>query len=182
MLHALCASNEPISFALRTLEFWIDHQHPGFLAPLLSPVMRQLLLALTQQLLPAPRPFGPSALRILDKLGASNRQLRHDEHRECTRLCVSVAAVSVSASAAAAACALDSEIAAASTVRATWGAAGASYQCPGPCMPHTSSVVPAAAAAAALLVGLEVPAAASAPRAPLPGAAPAAAAAALRVG
>ena len=65
-----------ISFALRTLEFWNDHLHPGFLAPLLSPVVRQLLLALTQQLLPAPHPFGPFALRILDKLGARNRQLR----------------------------------------------------------------------------------------------------------
>ena len=48
-------------------------------------------------------------------------------------------------------------------------------------MPHTSSVVPAAAAAA-LRVGFEVPAAAAATRAPLPAVVPAAAAAALRVG
>jgi len=92
-----------------------------------------------------------------------------------------VAAVSVTASAAAAARALDSDLAAARTVRATWGAAGATYQCPGPCMPHTSSVVPAVVAA--LRMGLAVPAAAApAARAPLPEAAPAAAAAALRVG
>ena len=77
VLHALRASHELISLALRTLEFWIDHLHPGFLAPLLSPVMRQLLLALTQQLLPAPHPFGPSALRILGKLGGRNRQSLH---------------------------------------------------------------------------------------------------------
>ena len=44
VLHALRASQELVSLALRTLEFWIDHLHPGFLAPLLSPVMRALLL------------------------------------------------------------------------------------------------------------------------------------------
>ena len=84
------------------------------------------------------------------------------QHRLIVNVPVSVAAVSVTASAAAAACALDSDLAAASTVMATWGAAGATYQCPGPCMPHTSSVVPAAAAAA-LRVGLAVQAAAAEP-------------------
>ena len=77
VLHALRASQELVSLALRTLEFWIDHLHPGFLAPLLSPVMRSLLLALTKQLLPHPYPFGPTAVRILGKLGGRNRQYLH---------------------------------------------------------------------------------------------------------
>ena len=96
VLHALRASPELVSLALRTLEFWIDHLHPGFLAPLLSPVMRSLLLALTKQLQPAPYPFGAVALRILGKLGGRNRQYLHlREPLPCTATAAPLFAVTI---------------------------------------------------------------------------------------
>ena len=80
VLHALRSTAELVTLALRTLEFWIDHLHPEFVQPLMAPLMRELMIALCKQLKPAPHPFGPTALRILGKLGGRNRQFLH--HRE----------------------------------------------------------------------------------------------------
>jgi len=78
VLHALKCGAELVTLALRTLEFWIDHLHPDFLQPLMSPVIKHIILALTKHLKPSPHPFGPTALRILGKLGGRNRQLLHE--------------------------------------------------------------------------------------------------------
>ena len=73
VLHALRSCAELVTLALRTLEFWIDHLHPEFVQPLMAPLMRELMIALCKQLRPSPYPFGPTALRILGKLGGRNR-------------------------------------------------------------------------------------------------------------
>ncbi|KAL9186273.1 hypothetical protein ACHAXT_005511 [Thalassiosira profunda] len=65
-----------VNLALRTLEFWVDNLHPDYLFPILSQtgsLLCDLMLALASHLQPAPYPYGLLCMRLLGKLGGTNR-------------------------------------------------------------------------------------------------------------
>lgn len=68
-----------INLALRTLEFWCDNLHPDYLHPIFATQDNDgvghctLMMALTQHLQPAPYPYGLLCVRLLGKLGGTNR-------------------------------------------------------------------------------------------------------------
>jgi hypothetical protein len=68
-----------INLALRTLEFWVDNLHPDYLHPIFATQDNdgvshfRLMVALTQHLQPAPYPYGLLCIRLLGKLGGTNR-------------------------------------------------------------------------------------------------------------
>ncbi|KAL5822462.1 hypothetical protein ACOSQ3_020378 [Xanthoceras sorbifolium] len=70
----LKGSDDLVSLALRTLEFWVDSLNPDFLEPSMANVMSEVILALWSHLRPAPYPWGGKALQLLGKLGGRNRR------------------------------------------------------------------------------------------------------------
>ncbi|KAL6010354.1 hypothetical protein ACLOJK_000785 [Asimina triloba] len=71
---ALKGSDELVTLALRTLEFWVDSLNPDFLEPSMANVMSEVILALWSHLKPAQYPWGGKALQLLGKLGGRNRR------------------------------------------------------------------------------------------------------------
>ncbi|KAK9062066.1 hypothetical protein SSX86_019251 [Deinandra increscens subsp. villosa] len=74
LVMCLNGSDELVSLALRTLEFWIDSLNPDFLEPSMANVMSDVILALWSHLRPAPYPWGGKSLQLLGKLGGRNRR------------------------------------------------------------------------------------------------------------
>jgi hypothetical protein len=77
-----------VVFSVKTLEFWIDNLNPSYLMPLLEggpqPMLRPIMTALCDMMKPPPAANGQDAMRVLGKLGGSNRtfmemrpELRH---------------------------------------------------------------------------------------------------------
>ncbi|KAK2974573.1 hypothetical protein RJ640_016914 [Escallonia rubra] len=74
LVTCLNGSDDLVSLALRTLEFWIDSLNPDFLEPSMANVMSEVILALWSHLRPAPYPWGGKSLQLLGKLGGRNRR------------------------------------------------------------------------------------------------------------
>lgn len=71
---ALKGSDDLVSLALRTLEFWIDSLNPDFLEPSMANLMSDVILALWSHLRPPPYTWGTKSLELLGKLGGRNRR------------------------------------------------------------------------------------------------------------
>jgi len=71
---ALKGSDDLVSLALRTLEFWIDSLNPDFLEPSMANLMSEVILALWSHLRPPPYTWGTKSLELLGKLGGRNRR------------------------------------------------------------------------------------------------------------
>ncbi|KAG8099235.1 hypothetical protein GUJ93_ZPchr0013g36432 [Zizania palustris] len=81
---ALKGSDDLVSLALRTLEFWIDSLNPDFLEPSMANLMSEVILALWSHLRPPPYTWGTKSLELLGKLGGRNRRfLREPLALEC---------------------------------------------------------------------------------------------------
>ncbi|KAK3127876.1 hypothetical protein QOZ80_7AG0579590 [Eleusine coracana subsp. coracana] len=81
---ALKGSDDLVSLALRTLEFWIDSLNPDFLEPSMANLMSEVILALWSHLRPLPYTWGTKSLELLGKLGGRNRRfLREPLALEC---------------------------------------------------------------------------------------------------
>ncbi|KAK3007681.1 hypothetical protein RJ639_014818 [Escallonia herrerae] len=74
LVTCLNGSDDLVSLALRTLEFWIDSLNPDFLEPSMANVMSEVILALWSHLRPAPYPWGGKSLQLLGKLGGRYRR------------------------------------------------------------------------------------------------------------
>ena len=79
LVMALNGGPELIAQGLRTLELCVDNLTQEFLDPTLSPVLRELMTALHNQLKPGPlhHVHAHTTVRILGKLGGRNRRLQH---------------------------------------------------------------------------------------------------------
>ncbi|EIW69900.1 hypothetical protein TREMEDRAFT_71446 [Tremella mesenterica DSM 1558] len=82
LVHALHAGPELISQGLRTLELCIDNLTGDFLDPTMTPIHRDLMIAMQALLKPIPanRQHAGAAVKILGKLGGRNRRFHEVDH------------------------------------------------------------------------------------------------------
>ncbi|KAL9657302.1 hypothetical protein ABK040_011522 [Willaertia magna] len=69
---------EAVGFALRNLDMMVTSLRNESLEPILKPVISELLKALFSHLRPQPYQYGPLAMKILAKLGGTNRQYMNE--------------------------------------------------------------------------------------------------------
>jgi hypothetical protein len=83
---AICTKGELPNWALRTLEFWVEHIKPDVLYSAMTAktgLLRDILAGICQHLKPAPYPYGMLALRVLGKFSGRCRDILDVQSKQC---------------------------------------------------------------------------------------------------